>query len=159
MKGNKVPLLGRNWLECIKLNWSEIFSVRDTDPMKTLIDKSKPFEEGSGKIHNMKAHITLQEQAKPVNRKARPVPYVLKRPLEEELDSLEKQAILKKVNNSSWATPVMLVPKPDKTIRLCGDYKVSINPWVKAEGCPLPTVQDLFTTLASRTVFTKLDLK
>ena len=27
VKGNKVPLLGRNWKECINLNWSEIFSV------------------------------------------------------------------------------------------------------------------------------------
>ena len=53
----------------------------------------------------------------------------------------------------------MLVPKPDKTIRLCGDYKVTVNPWVKTEGYPLPTVQDLFSTLAGGTVFTKLDLK
>ena len=160
VKGNKTPLLGRNWLDHIKLNWSEIFAVQDTDPVKSLINKyNKLFEEGNGTIHNMKAHIALQENVKPVYRKARPVPYALKQPLEEQLDSLEKQGILKKVEHSSWATPVVLVPKPDKTIRLCGDYKVSINPWVKTEGYPLPTVQDLFSTLAGGTVFTKLDLK
>ena len=160
VKGNKTPLLGRNWLDHIKLNWSEIFAVQDTDPVKSLINKyNKLFEEGNGTIHNMKAHIALQENVKPVYRKARPVPHALKQPLEEQLDSLEKQGILKKVEHSSWATPVVLVPKPDKTIRLCGDYKVSINPWVKTEGYPLPTVQDLFSTLAGGTVFTKLDLK
>ena len=60
VKGNKVPLLGRNWLECINLNWSEIFSVQDTDSFKTLLDKySDLFEEGGGRIRNMhmKAHI------------------------------------------------------------------------------------------------------
>ncbi len=160
VKGSKVPLLGRNWLEHIKLNWSEVFTVQETDPVKRLTDKySKLFDENNGKIINMKAHITLQEQAKPVYRKARPVPYALKKPLETKLDSLEQQGILEKVEHSSWATPVVLVPKPDKTIRLCGDYKVTINPWVKQEGYPLPTVQDLFSTLAGGKLFTKLDLK
>ena len=39
--------------------------------VKPLLDKySDLFEEGSGRIHGMKAHITLQEDAKPVYRKA-----------------------------------------------------------------------------------------
>ena len=95
VKGNKTPLLGRNWLDHIKLNWSEIFAVHDTDPVKSLINKyNKLFEEGNGTIHNMKAHIALQESVKPVYQKARPMPYALKQPLEEQLDSLEKQGIL-----------------------------------------------------------------
>jgi len=36
---------------------------------------------------------------------------------------------------------------------------VSINPWVKTKGYPLPTVQDLFTSLANGKVFSKLDLR
>ena len=54
---------------------------------------------------------------------------------------------------------MVLVPKPDKTIGLRRDYKVSINPWVKTEGYSLVTVQDLFKTPTGGTVFTKLDLK
>jgi len=54
---------------------------------------------------------------------------------------------------------VVLVPKPDKRIQMCGDYKVSINPWVKTDVYPLPTIQDLFATLAGGKVFTKIDLK
>ena len=42
---------------------------------------------------------------------------------------------------------------------MCEDYKTTINQWVKTEGYPLPTVQDLFSTLAGGAVFTKLDLK
>ena len=60
--------------------------------MKSLIDKySSLFEEGDGKILNLKAHIVLHEQAKPIFRKAQPVSYALKKPLEEKLDRLEKQ--------------------------------------------------------------------
>ena len=101
------------------MNWSEIFALPDTDPVNSLIDKySSLFEEGDGKSLNMKAHIALREQAKPIFQKARPVPYALKKPLEEKLNHLEKQGILKKVDHSSWATPVVLVPKPDKTIKI-----------------------------------------
>lgn len=75
------------------------------------------------------------------------------------MDSLEQQGILEKVEHSSWPTPVVLLPKPDKIVKLCDDHKVTINPWVKQEGYPLPTVQDLFSTLAGGKLFTKLDLK
>ena len=36
---------------------------------------------------------------------------------------------------------------------------MSINPWVRTEGYPLPTVQDLFSSLANGKYFTKLDLQ
>jgi len=77
--------------------------------------------------------------------RARPVPYAHKKPLEDKLDTLEREGILIKVG---WASPVVLVLKPDKSIRMCGDYKVNINPWVKTDGYPLSTVQDLFAILA-----------
>ena len=101
----------------------------------------------------------LKEQAKPVFWRAWLVPYALKKPLESKLGALERESILIKVDHSSWAFPVVLVLKPDKSIQMCGDYKVSWNPWVKTDGYPLPTVQDLFATLAGGKVFTKIDLK
>jgi len=86
-KDNKVPLLGRNWLEYIKVNWSEIFSVHHMNPVKDLVLRyTKLFEEGKGKITDMKAHITLKEQAKPVFWRARLVPYARKKPLEDKLE-------------------------------------------------------------------------
>ena len=60
--------------------------------------------------------------------KARPVPFALQTAVERELDRLENQGILERVAYSKWAAPVVLVPKPDGAIRICGDYKVTINP-------------------------------
>ena len=107
------------------------------------------FDVGHGKINNFKATIALQPGAQPVYRKARPVPYTLKQKVEAELDRLEQQGIIKKVECSNWAAPIVVVPKTDKLIRICGDYKVSINPYVRTDGYPLPTVQDLFLSVSN----------
>jgi len=136
------------------------FSVDKYNPVDKLVKKyPKLFKEGYGKINNFKATVALQPDVTPVYRKARPVPYALKQQVEVGLDRLEQQGIIKKAERSSWAAPIVVVPKADKSICICGDYKVSINPWVRTEGYPLPTVQDLFTSLANGKVFSKLDLQ
>ena len=160
VKGEKPALFGRNWLEKIKLNWGEIFAVEKPNPVDRLIKKyAKLFEGGHGKINNFKATVALQPDTKPIYRKARPVPYALKQQVEAELDRLEQQGIIKKVERSNWAAPIVIVPKTDKSLRICGDYKVTINPWVRTEGYPLPTIQDLFSSLSNGKYFTKLDLQ
>ncbi len=47
------------------------------------------FDKGLGTIKGFKADIKLQDGAKPVFCKARPVPYALRQNVEEELDRLE----------------------------------------------------------------------
>ncbi|XP_056132701.1 uncharacterized protein K02A2.6-like, partial [Lampris incognitus] len=103
-------------------------------------------------------NIKVKPDTKPVFRKARPVPYALKNTVEKELDRLEKAGIISKIDHSQWAAPIVVVPKSDKSIRICGDYKVTVNQSVEEETYPLPNAEDLFATLAGGTLFSKLDL-
>ena len=48
--------------------------------------------------------------------------------------------------------------KNDGSIRICGDYKVTINHAAKVDSYPLPRVGDLFASLGQRKLFSKLDL-
>ena len=86
------------------------------------------------------------------------MPYALKGPIEEELERLEREGIIEPVKYSDWASPVVPVPKPDGSIRLCDDYKTTLNPQLEVDQFPVPTPEDLLATLAGGQSFTKLDM-
>ena len=90
--------------------------------------------------------------------KARPVPYALKEKVETELKRLEDEGIISKVERSEWASPIVPVPKPNGGLRLCCDYKVSINKFLDDTQYSLPNAEDLFATLEGGKIFTKIYL-
>ena len=79
--------------------------------------------------------------------------------MEEELRRLQNEGILTKVEWSEWATPIVPVPKKDGSVRLCGDYKITVNPELQAEQYPLPRIEDIFANLAGGQKFSKIDLR
>ena len=116
------------------------------------------FAYGYGEMTQFKAHITLKDDVAPIFHKARPVPYSLREKVDKELDNQVEAGILKKVERSEWASPVVNVPKPDGSVRICSDYKVSINKVVEDTPYPLPTADDIFSTLAGDSLLQKIDL-
>ena len=56
------------------------------------------------------------------------------------------------------ATPIVVVRKPGGKVRICGDFKVTVNPLLKNDVYPLPLPEELFHKLNGGTKFTKLDL-
>ena len=71
---------------------------------------------------------------------------------------MEKQGIISSVSTSQWAVPIVIVPKKDGRFRICGDYKVTVNQALDVEEYPLPTPEELFSTLSGGRIFSKLDL-
>ena len=78
--------------------------------------------------------------------------------MEQELNRLEREGVLKRVNHRQWPAPIVTVPKKDGTVRICGDYKVTVNPVLDVDQYPLPRPEDLFATLAGGKFFSTLDL-
>ena len=48
--------------------------------------------------------------------------------------------------------------KPNGSVRICGDYKLTINCAAKLDGYPLSRMEDLFARLTGGKKFTKLDI-
>ncbi|XP_052212107.1 uncharacterized protein K02A2.6-like [Dreissena polymorpha] len=110
-------------------------------------------------IKGFKASIKLKENEQAWFHKARPVPYAAKEKFTQELNKLNEEKVIEPVEHSEWAPPLVVVPKADKkAIRLCGDYKVSVNRDIIEEQYPLPSVEDMIATLAGGKKFSKLDL-
>ena len=95
------------------------------------------FSEELGTLKATKAHLELKPNSKPKFCKPRQVPFLLKVPLEKELSQLEHLGILTKVMHSEWAVPVV-VPKGDGCLRVCGDYKTTVNPVLVVDKYPFP---------------------
>ena len=153
-------ILGRNWFSVVKLNWKELFNVSSRDFIGELSARYKNvFGPGLGKIKDFKARLCVHSEATPKFHKSRPKPYSLRKAVEAELDRLEKEGVVTKVSHSAWAAPVVVVPKADDGIRLCGDFKVTVNQVLDVDKYPLPNPQDLLSALAGGKRFMKLDLK
>ena len=86
------------------------------------------------------------------------MPFAIRDRVGRELDRLEESGVLRRVDYSEWAAPIVPVPKKDGAIRICGDYKVTINPFLRIDQYPLPKPSDLMACLAGGKQFSKLDL-
>ncbi|GBP12725.1 Uncharacterized protein K02A2.6 [Eumeta japonica] len=86
------------------------------------------------------------------------IAFALKDKVIQEIDRLLELGILKPVNYSDFASPIVPVLKNNGSIRLCADCSVSFNKVLMIEKYPLPTVQGLFSKLHGGEQFTKLDL-
>ena len=75
--------------------------------------------------------------------------------MEEELDRLQTEGIIEPVQYAEWAAPIEPVLKADgKSLRICGDFKVTVNKASKLDRYPIPKVEDLFATLSHGSSFT-----
>lgn len=161
---DREPLLGREWIRQLKLGlWDTVQQVgtdADTDEaLQSLLTKyAVNFQPGIGNIKGVQARLTLKPGAQPVFVKARPVPFALMPKIEKELDDLVEQGIPIKVDSGDWGTPVVPVVKGNGRIRVCGDFKITINPWLQVDEHPLPTNDELFATMAGGQKFSKIDL-
>ena len=82
----------------------------------------------------------------------------LKAKVEKELDRQVKLGIIQKVDVSEWGTPIVPAVKPSGALRLCGDYKVTVNHQLLVNQYPLPHPEELFAALNGGQKFTTVDL-
>ena len=160
VSGSGPPLLGRNWLQHFVLEWSKNKSILlANDALRQLLqDYTDVFQDNLGTITPFKAQLAVSPSAVPRFHRPRSVPYALRPLVELELDRLVRTGVLKPVNYSNWAAPIVTVPKRDGEVRICGDYKVTVNPVLEVDQYPLPRPEDLFATLAREKYFSTMDL-
>ena len=141
----------------------DVHTVEAERSLQEILDKhSSIFNEELGCLKGAEVTLNVDPEATPKFFKARTVPLALKKKveleLELELENLQKMGIISPVQFSRWAAPIVPVLKQNGNIRICGDYKVTINQTSSVDSYPLPRIDELLANLAGGQHFTKLDM-
>lgn len=165
IKGGKSNLLGRYWMYELGIQAGPRIACNRLDVRQHTFNLNvfssrfcKVFEDGLGRFTGGTVGFNLRPDARPVFMRARPLAYALREPVEKALDQLVKDGVITPVNSSDWATPIVPIMKKDGTIRVCGDFKITLNKCLEVDRFPLPKVEDLLAKLYGGEKFTKLDL-
>lgn len=158
---NGPPLWGRNWNEYFGIDVDKLLQISyHTDPFAELLSRfSDLFDRTHGNYQGPPAVLHMVDNARPIFMRARPVPFALRSKIDAELDRLEAQGFYTPIKHSRWASAIVPVVKHDGTIRICGDYKTTINQFAKPDIYPLPRHEELFAALSGGSHFMKLDLQ
>ena len=77
--------------------------------------------------------------------------------IEQELDHLENMGVIEEACYSEWAAQNVPVIQLHNLMRVCGDYKVTLNSTLEVDLHPLSNPKQLFVELSGGKKFSKLD--
>ena len=87
----------------------------------------------------------------------RQVPIPLRQRTEQELQRMERNEVISRVDEPiKWCAPMVVTSKSNDKVRVCVDL-TQLNRYVQRENHPLPTTDTTFSKLAGAKFFSRLD--
>ena len=155
--GRSIPLIPLKRKEgpddvCI----SEECTVQEEEMLKTEVGKrDNVFTDLPGQT-DLQLCTIAQEDDTPVYVRQYPVPYAKVKVIGEEVDAMLKMGVIEPAA-SCYNAPVVLVAKDDGSNRFCIDYR-KLNQATKFDAEPIPDINQIFSKLSDKKVFSKIDL-
>ncbi|XP_048482923.1 uncharacterized protein K02A2.6-like isoform X1 [Plutella xylostella] len=69
-----------------------------------------------------------------------------------------RDGVIEPVDCSEWASPLVAVNRADGALRICADYKATLNPALLVDRYPLPKIDDVIVRMSGSMYFSKIDL-
>ncbi|KAI8496819.1 hypothetical protein Bbelb_254740 [Branchiostoma belcheri] len=113
------------------------------------------FQDTPGRT-NLAEHRIDTGSSKPVRQRAYRVAQAHREKMRGELDKMEEMGVIEP-SNSEWASPVVLVPKKDGSIRFCVDFR-KVNAVSRFDAYPMPRIDEMLDKLGKAKYITKIDL-
>ena len=95
--------------------------------------------------------------ASPISQRPYRVPVAYEADVNTQLIQMQRDGIIS-LSKSPWASPMVVVKKKDKSLRLCVDYR-KLNAVTEADSFPLPSIEELLLKVRNSKFFSTLDLK
>lgn len=105
---------------------------------------------------NLVRHIIDTGNERPIKKNPYPSSFKIAQELKKMTDEMLTHGLIRQ-SISPWASPVVMVKKPDGSYRLCCDWR-GLNAVTKKDSTPLPRIDDIFQRLHGAQYFTKIDL-
>ncbi|MCG8048838.1 MAG: RNA-directed DNA polymerase, partial [Candidatus Thiodiazotropha taylori] len=102
-------------------------------------------------------HIDVQN-AKPVKKIPYRIPLAKRKIAEQEIQKMVEDGIIEKCPRSAWNAPVVMVTKPDNSIRFCCDFR-GLNEVTVKDCQALPRIDDSLDALSGSKWWSCLDMK
>ena len=148
-----IALFGWEWFSEIQVDLQNVYSVnkvarpRFNELDNILKEYDALLKEELGNVKSVVAKLKIKDEVKAKFFKPRQVPFALKAGNEEEIKRLINLEVIEKIDHSEWTAPIVPVKKPNGKIRICGDYKVTINQYLENPQHPMPCPDELFSKL------------
>ena len=102
-------------------------------------------------------HIDVQN-AKPVKKVPYRIPLAKRKVAEQEIQQMATDGIIEKCPQSAWNAPVVMVTKPDQSVRFCCYFR-GLNEVTVKDCQPLPRIDDSLDALSGSKWWSCLDMK
>ena len=108
------------------------------------------------KLTNLGEHSISLTTAEPVYSKPYILPYAIRDEIDKELESMMESGIIER-SNSPYASPIVVVKKPDGSNRICVDYR-KLNKITIFDPQPMTKPDDIFAKLKEDKWFSTFDV-
>ncbi|GAA6090226.1 uncharacterized protein K02A2.6-like [Tachysurus ichikawai] len=125
-----------------------------------LLSKYPNITNGIRKLKNVQVKLHIDDTVKPVAPPHRRIPFHVRKKFEKELQLLEDEGIIEKVEGPThWVSPIVAMPRPKnpEKIRICVDMRLPNQAVFRVRHIS-PTVDDIIHDLNGAVMFSKLDL-
>ncbi|XP_051724240.1 uncharacterized protein LOC127498671 isoform X1 [Ctenopharyngodon idella] len=126
-----------------------------TDLTKLQAEFADVFSPLPGRTNLIQHHIETEPGVVVSSRPYR-LPEHKKKVVQAELGAMLDMGVIEE-SNSNWASPIVLVPKTDGSVRFCVDYR-KVNAVSKFDAYPMPRVDELLDRLGTARFYSTLDL-
>ena len=114
------------------------------------------FADVPGRTTIVEHDIVLQEGANPVKQQPYRLNPTKSAALQKEIKYMLENDLIEP-SESPWSSPVILVPKPDSTYRMCIDFR-KVNSLTKTDSHPIPRVDDCIDRVGQAKYVSKYDI-
>lgn len=183
MENENFPtLMGRTWFTHLPVDLNELFpkigvhhcskqqgspsassptdkalQERASKLLQKFANLTKP---GIGRIPSSEVRLELTVEDPPsFYTRARPIAEAIVEMTDRELEFLEKNHVITKINASDWAHAAVVVQRAKgKKVRTCGDFKPGINNYIRVDEHPLKNMRQAIDNIGNGKRFSKLGI-